>query len=454
MRTLLLVIASLSLCACPAAEGDGAAGAGGSGTGGSGGGGGAAPCVDYGASSSCHAETEGLPGGCPFGQVCALASARCPGGETCCSLPKECAPQLGELPAGASCVEDTDCRTGRCLTPRFGASVCFRACDPGLGTGCPEGQYCALLELEPGISTHTCLGGSATEPELARVVCRADADCAPDRRCRMQVAAGGFEQAVPIGTCELRPEGLPEDDGKLCGLPTAELPAREAGTQAAGLECEEHGLCAPQCRSDKARACRCSAAELVDGSCLTQRCAIPCRADADCPPREICGSFEYGADDFEASEHRFRICQLPYLEVPQWGCRDELDCCHGGVQRDGRPCCPTDGTQGTCDATTVTETACRLMELVPGSGRAQSVCTDSAGLALPGEACAEDAACATGLCVSDGAGGKACSTPCEAAHDRCDSILAGSRCCPTQVGALCVEACRFDCGDAPDCAPR
>lgn len=451
-RALALLVSSLTSFACaepvaeapPSSPGSGGEGGGGSDT-----------CVDHASGSGCDAEDEGQPGGCPYGEVCAVTARACLGGERCCSLPRSCVAQQGERPGGARCEQDADCVTGLCLSPRFGTNVCLRSCDPDDGTGCPAGMHCTLIELSPGATTPTCLGGTEAAPELDRTVCRSDADCVEGRRCRMQVAPGGFGAAVPIGVCELREAGLAPDAGKLCGLPSEGLPARPYGTPASSADCEEYGLCATQCRANDASVCECGD-ELQSGACLTNRCVVPCRIDADCPPREICGSFVYGADDFERSEHRFRVCQLPIEASPEWGCRDEQDCCKGGLQRDGRACCARIEDDGTCRYGAAETTVCTLAEYPPASGRAVSLCRVAVeGRALVGAPCAAAVDCASGLCVADGAGGKVCSSPCEAAHDRCDALLAGSRCCPTPAaGGLCLDTCRFDCGDTAACEVR
>ncbi len=455
MSRLLLLLVPLALLGCPAKEAskpaptpdDGGGGAGGSG---------AIECADHASGSACDAEDEGAPGACAYGEICGVVERSCAGGERCCSLRRSCQPQVGELPGGARCEQDVDCMTGLCFSPRFGTSVCLRSCDPSDGAGCPDGMHCALVELGAGATTPTCLGGSADEPDLDRTVCRSNSDCAEGRRCHLQVAEGGFAAGVPIGVCDPRPDGLTPDAGKLCGLPTETLPARAYGTRASSADCEEYGLCATQCRVNDAVPCECGD-ELQAGTCLSNRCATPCRIDDDCAPREICGSFVYGADDYERSEHRFRVCQLPIDVPPEWGCRDELDCCKGGLQRNGRSCCARLDDDGVrCRYGFAETTVCRPQEFPPGSGRAVSLCrVPGEGLGLVGAPCSVAADCATDLCVPDGAGGRVCSSPCEAAHDRCDAMLPGSRCCATAVdGGLCLEGCRFDCTDAQDCTVR
>jgi hypothetical protein len=442
-RALALLVPLLLLgCAAPPAE-EAAQEPGGGGAGG----GGETACVDH-AAAGCGAMEE-----CAWDESCGTSERTCPAGDRCCSLRLSCAPHRGDAPGGAPCVEDGDCGTGLCLDLRAGVKLCLRACDPTTGNGCVEGQHCALVELGGGATTTTCMGGTPAEPELPRWICRHDGECVDGRICRMHRATD-LTGTLAIGTCEPRPEGITPDAGRTCAaLPEGFDPTDETQAWTFSAQCEERGLCLPSCNVEVAAACRCQAPALRAGTCEAFRCALPCARTADCPARQTCQATEWtpeGRGD-EALEI-VKVCQLPRSESEAWGCWDELDCCHGGLQKDGRACC-VDAT--LCVEQPLIDSHCSIKDDSLATGRALTGCLreDPTKVQL-GARCGADADCQSGVCVPDGFGEKLCSSPCEAARDHCARIVPGTSCLPSSLeNGLCLDACRFEAAGERACVP-
>jgi len=413
-------------------------------TGGTGGGGGSGACVDHRPGSSCA--FEGQDEACGEEQLCGLAARRCGGGEACCTLGTTCVARGEGRPGGALCDDDSACASGACL-PVSGRGVCFRACDATTGEGCPFGQYCALVPLDGGALAAACLGGSAAAPEPSATVCRVDRECAEGQVCRIRGMTSLGTPGAPVGLCGAPTGGEATELGTRCD-PPAGAPASAAEDPAAfSAAYPAYGACAPACDFSSGDLCRCSGEQLQAGTCRSMRCTRPCRGDPDCPNRYLCSQPEALAKGYNDRDEAFRICAIPGGPQPETGCVDEGDCCEAGVFRGhGGPCCNWNEREGACFDQEIPEarTHCGVRPDPSLPGRFHTVCRrpDGAG---PGEACAADADCTSGLCAA-GPTGKHCTSPCERATDRCSALLPGTQCCPTPFGdGLCVEACRADC---------
>ena len=447
--TIVLPFAALLLAACTAEPSAPAPG----GDGGGGQGGGPGACVDHGDEGPCLAEDEASP--CARGESCTLDRRSCTAGERCCTLPFTCAPFVGPMPGGARCGGDDECASGVCLD--VGGGTCLRACNFRGADTCPDGFHCALVGLAGGATVRACLGGTAGAPEPARTVCRGDADCPADRLCRFE-GVERWSNELPVGRCEPRVEGVPSDLGLRCDPPPG---SGEDSSQAhlGTARCPERGLCLRQCDTKDAEVCLCASSEVDAGEgCDSSRCTIPCTRESDCPNRYTCSDVDHSIDDFSYLDWAFRVCQLPESESLEWGCWDELDCCKDGAQPGGSPCCEFSPSTLQCrqPATPIDRSHCAVRVSPTFPDRFVTVCLQPEGKGGPGEGCADDASCTSGLCVPDGAGGRVCTSPCEAGRDRCDAILPGSRCCPTPIaaaGGSCVDACRLDCEETPACEP-
>lgn len=431
----------VALAGCPAEGGGG--GAGGSGASGGGGSGGAPGCADLASSSPCRWEGEG--NGCSVDETCAPAPGATCGDASCCTVGTSCRPRpLGAKPGGFACDDDASCASGLCVR-LSGQGLCLRACDPSIGPGlCPDGQSCAVVPLDGQRSVRTCVGGEEGAFDVGRAFCATDRDCAQERYCHVEQGA-----ALPIGEayglCRVGARsGL--EAGRLCeGEGTGEFAT--FGPYATGWSagCPESGLCHLACGGAGTELCACIAA-VDDGFCRAARCTQPCSRPEDCPSPLTCKGSEFSDPDLPHPhpDLEFKYCQLPDFNGADWGCWDETDCCKGGLQRGGAPCCTI--REGLCQSDAPEVTYCRVT--VTGA-RYGSRCSLPEGLALLGAACTEGAACESGLCV-DGV----CTSPCDTGRaDRCAEITPGTQCCGARVGEACVRACRASCEAADACTP-
>ncbi len=437
----LIAVALLLLAACaeeaaapPPCEGPSCGG---------GGSGGGDPCPDLSARGAC--DGAGPNGGCAEGEACTVRSRACAGGGTCCTLAPSCEPDEGPRPGGFRCERDDDCASGLCHTTG-GVGICLRPCTVSSASdSCPEGFTCRLVPLEGQKTVRACVGGTEAAPDAARTLCRASDDCGPGRACRVQ-RGEDMDVGLAFGACE--PTATEADAGTPCEGPEGPDGPVPSEVYEASASCAEGGLCNYACETTKLAACACSGAELAAGRCSGARCTKPCRNDAECPSRNACRSFDTAYDRFEDPALAFQVCMLPLGVDVEWGCWDELDCCTGGLQRNGQPCC--DVKNGSCVGAQAEVTHCRIE---PGEGRFMAYCRQPSGLAALGDPCAGHAGCESGLCAPDGAGGGRCASPCDLALDHCETIQPGTACCPVPLGELCVPGCSASCPAEPACEP-
>ncbi len=430
-----------ALAGCPA-EGGAKDEGGGGGAPGGGGSGGAPGCVDLAAGAPCR--WEGAGNGCAADETCSVTDGATCGEASCCTIGTACRARVfGAGPAGFACEGDGDCQGGLCVG-LSGQGICLRPCDPAQQLGlCPAGQSCAVVQLDARRSVRTCVGGEEGAFDAARVFCASDRDCPDGRYCLVQNGAG-----LPRGeTYALCVPGVRGDEaGRLCeGEETRALAT--IGESATGWSdgCAGTGLCHTVCSGQGAGVCYCGAA-VEEGHCRAARCTQPCTKPQDCPSPLVCKGSAYTDPKYPHAheELEFGYCQFPDFNGPDWGCWDETDCCKGGVQRDGAPCCSE--RLDRCVEAPLDVTVCRVA--IDGA-RYTSRCSLPAGLAAIGAVCGDGAACESGLCV-DGV----CTSPCDTGRaDRCAEIVPGSTCCGARVGEACVRACRTTCDGSDACVP-
>lgn len=434
----LVALAGL-LGACAAESSAGAPDAGGGGGGGSGG---APGCVDLSISSACRWEGEG--NGCSANETCTLSSASTCGEASCCTLGTECRPIVfGASPAGFACAQDGDCQGGVCVELST-VGICLRPCDTTVSLGeCPEGQFCAIVQLDAQRSVHTCVGGEEGRFDLERVFCGSDTDCVEGRYCLVAHGAG-LPVGEAYGLCV--PGERAGEAGRLCeGEATRELSSLGELATAWSDGCAETGLCHEVCSGQGARVCTCEPGS-PEGFCRAARCTHPCSSERDCPSPLVCRGSAFSAPGLPHPhpELEFGYCQFPDFNGTDWGCWDQTDCCSGGFQRDGAPCCAQ--LIENCGVAPPTDTVCRVT--IAGA-RYTSRCAIPTGLAAIGAGCAAHEACESGLCV-DGA----CTSPCDTGRaDRCGELVPGASCCGVRVADACVRACRLDCDGLDACTP-
>ncbi len=410
--------------------------------GGGGEGGGNGSCADLLATSPCRAERAG--NGCGRDEVCTLEPERTCGEAPCCTLPTECAPELpGRRPGGFACGEDSDCRSDVCV-PIGGAGLCLRTCQPAPAEPtCPAGQLCALVALDAQRSVATCVGGSEGAFEPAASLCAADADCGEGRYCRIRDGER-IRVGEAIGHCVFG--ARTGETGRPCEAagPLA-LPNHDAAGAELSSACPETGLCQLGCHGSGPAICGCGGGT-EEITCPAARCTQPCRRDADCPSPMLCRSSEHIDPELARTfpDLSFSYCQLAEFTSSDWARFDESDCCAGGVQRDGSPCC--DRFADACSHPPDERTSCRVAVAL---GRWSSECVLPLGLGELGAPCTDGTACESALCA-DGR----CTSPCDAVlPGRCEALLPGSTCCGVTVGAACVSACRIECGGVDGCIP-
>lgn len=440
MRVVTALLLGL-VSGCAAGGGDG--GEGGGAPAGGGGAGGAPACADLSADGDCR--HQGPEGGCDSTEVCTIEPFASCGASSCCTLPFVCAAPTGTRPGGYACDADGDCASGLCLQVA-GRGICLRPCSATAALdSCPSGLSCATISLDAQRSVRTCVGTADDGSyDAERVLCRGDAGCAPGRICRVHDGEQ-YEAGRAHGVCE--PGTRAGETGTLC-VDHGEAPAGvelERHGFAWSSRCEETGFCMRPCEDVDAPACNCSGLGLSSPECRAFVCTKPCERDAECPSPLVCRADERSGLDRLDLDLEFKFCRAPSDEEWDWFCWDQGECCAGGVTRTGGLCCREVGD--VCTAPPPDETVCRVT--ITGD-RHQQACALPEGRALLGAACADHAACASGLCAPDGR----CTSPClPASLDQCSRLLPGTQCCPLQVQGACVAACQLDCAGAAGCAP-
>jgi hypothetical protein len=104
--------------------------------------------------SACASNAQCKSNICLAG-TCTQSCGTCPTGYTCnaskvCAL-SSAAPAAGEV--GASCNDQSDCKSKICADGGAGYHFCTAPCDPANATSCPARMYCADL----GADGHVCL---------------------------------------------------------------------------------------------------------------------------------------------------------------------------------------------------------------------------------------------------------------------------------------------------------
>ena len=335
---LLVLAATLAACAEEAPAPSPCVGAACEG-GGGGGGGSGDDCPDLALGSPCG--FDGPDDACGD-EVCTLASATCPNGARCCTLPLACRPPAGSRPGGTRCADDGECASGLCVEVS-GVRSCLRPCQQaGDVDSCPTGQHCETLALAGGAVASTCVGGaSIDERDANATVCLRPSQCGEGRDCRVVnplelVDGRAFALCLPAAPVN--------DLFEPCAPPPG-APPPEHGEQQSGA-CSMGGLCWEGCRGKDTYACYCTQAQIDDGTCRGFRCTGVCGTDGDCPDRTLCQSFDNRSIDFADPLQGFSICRFPNGNPLDTGCWDELDCCKEGRQPDGGPCCQTQ--DGVC----------------------------------------------------------------------------------------------------------
>ncbi len=286
--------------------------------------------------------------------------------------------EAGPAPGGQPCAVDEACYVGLVCRAAPVAGAMARVC------GIPGGAAAAgeACEVDADCARGLCVEATAAGP-LCSTLCQTDDDCAEGLRCRG--VAHDFPGAAGAGGASVR-------------------------------------ACVPIAGSEDA-----------------------CGRDSDCGQAEVCGIWlggEVGVAD--GAVEPLGLCQTPDLAGAQFGavCAAPFDCVHGnGCASDlegGRRCAPAcdgpdqcgagmvclereaggvlhgyclplpDGSGGDCSG----DLDCPLGERCLGaylssSGQVERYCGAGVGLFATGQACAEDAECASGRCV-DGLCGGAC----------------------------------------------
>ena len=287
-----------------------------------------------------------------------------PGSEICDGLDNDCngVADEGCLGFGESCPDDAHCTSGHCA-PEAGM-ICTSLCDAtGLGAGCPDGFHC--------VDTGDCSGVCAAGAPGALGV---GAGCTDDGQCatgNCQDPGDGVQRCLPAcrgdsGQC-VSGEVCSAANGA-CGacIPAAIYPAPHG----LGEECTD----ASECRS---------------GQCLDRRgvgeCVQAC-AGSSCPDGFVCESGN---------------CVLDRAQLPGGTCADLQDCAYGT--------CASVGDRGWCSPSDCATAACP-MGMTCRDVAGMALCTPD--LALPGEACTDDAGCIYGPCLNGH-----CSPSCAEASD-------------------------------------
>jgi hypothetical protein len=390
------------------------------------------------AGGACLSGVGGLVAGGICGKACDPAAPSCTGIETCVAMAGSTT--QGVCVAGAACTADGGCDTpfpaaclplgaapgGLCLptcsastgapckaaglaciardAPELHGGVCVGApvpCDALAGTGCPDGQTCAVIG--GGFVSGTATGCRAAGSVAAGGACAATRDCAAGLACNGGVCraycdttvgcAGGVCGPIgatgTVGICVTACGDGKCDSGETCGACPADC-----------------GACAPPCG---------------DGSCdegeTCLLCALDCGVCAECGDSECNG------------EERCETCPAdcgPCLCGDQV-CSLEEDCASCAADCAGLCVCGN----GTCDAT----------ETCQGCEADCGACTCGDGTCQDTEAC--------GTCLSDcgpctcGDGACGGTEDCGSCAADCGACACGDFACSSGEG--CAE-CPEDCG--------
>lgn len=441
IRARLALLLALALAACAPTTDPEAAASGPADGGGAGGGGG---CPDLSEAGDCRADTK--EGGCAADEVCSVAPDPCGEGEACCTAAYACRRRSTGRPGGFSCSTADDCASGVCLSTG-GVGVCLRACRPdgGAATGCPGDARCSLVPLDGRVTVWSCVGATQEGvQDAAATSCLSDDDCATGRSCQ---ATHGEAYVTGGSFAVCRPVELETPIGRPCNEGAVEFEGMGPHGVLLSPACGTGAICYDLCEG-MADVCLCDEAEYAaDGCRRALRCTQPCRIDADCESPFVCSE----PDDFFRIPTAFPdllygFCRLSPGMVPETVCFDESDCCKGGLQADGRPCCyGYTGGSPFCATDPVETTSCQLrFEGAPGKWNGR--CTVPAGGLALGDPCTTHDACDSRLCAPDGAGGGRCSSVCDRGLDGCPSILPGSTCGTVAVtgpdgASVCVQGC-------------
>ncbi len=397
MSTRLLLVAALTLASCSAAACSAAEG--GSEPPPDGGGGSAGGC------SACRADETCIDGACvapPVERCRVEADPRCEGGTLCavalevlcpgdaCLPETVCRAPVGERGGGYGCATSEECRAGACVE-----GLCVQLCisDEDCDT-----LDCLALALPRGGEVRSCTptdGSGARDPTRPR--CGGDTDCAEGQVCRR--AIGDPFDPASLAFC------APFDEVRAparawCAIAGSPRQPTETGTPealAADATCQ-HGDCLMTCGVSGI------------GFCNEPRCVPPCERDADCPAREVCAVLP---SSITPHARPYYTCQPP----PR-GCFSERDCC------------PSADEAGCLMTWEVERTHCAPALF---QGRFVTTCAFPEGRSAPGQGCALDADCGSGLCLPDAPGGvPACAFVCDevAPETACGEAtgVVGARC--------------------------
>jgi V8-like Glu-specific endopeptidase len=307
------------------------------------------------------------------------------GTEVCDGRDNDCngAVDEGCTAIGGACTTSDTCVGGLCDTTIAG-QICTQACDPVTPyLGCPPGLYCSGAA---GCDGRCVPGAAGTSPY--------DATCTTDTDCGTLVCVDpGDGRRRCLAPCR----------GDSGGCLTNEACVAGAGG------C---GVCVPAAILESTRGlgepCA-AAADCLSANCLTDTglsyCTRPCSTDPDCAAGYRCL-----ADG---------LCHRGVAEATGGPCRTDEHCIAPGS-------CAARGSEHWCTVTCTLDTECPSGFTCQAVSETTRVCAPA--LALIGEHCTTDEACATGLCER---GSGVCTRFCDADSpcgpgDRCVRIGDGT----------------------------